>query len=62
MCGSRKIERRVITVKYRDGVQVPNVAAEVCANCGETYFDLAAMERLEALDGRSRRRRPRSRA
>jgi hypothetical protein len=30
------------------------VVAEVCAACGETYFDIAAMEKMEAFDQASR--------
>jgi YgiT-type zinc finger domain-containing protein len=57
MCGSRRIRRKVITVEYGDGVRVPDVTAEVCSACGEIYFDVPAMEKLEEFDakhGRSR--------
>lgn len=57
MCGSRGIRRKVITVDYADGVSVPGVRAEVCRDCGEIYFDLAAMEMLEDFDRRHPRKR-----
>lgn len=52
MCGRRAIQRKKLTVRYEDGVEVPNVLAEVCSACGEIYFDIRAMEQMEAQDRR----------
>ncbi len=61
MCGSRRIRRKVITVEYSDGVRVPDVTAEVCPACGEIYFDVPAMEKLEDFDAKPGRARSRPR-
>ena len=34
----------------RDGTLVRNVNAEVCASCGEQFYDMDAMRRLEETD------------
>ena len=36
-----------VVVHLKNGA-APTVEAEVCQRCGETYFDLAAMEVLDA--------------
>ncbi len=36
----------------RDGRSLAGVEADVCAACGERYYDLEAMQRLEAKSGR----------
>jgi YgiT-type zinc finger domain-containing protein len=60
ICGSRRIHRKIITVNYSDGTSVPGISAEVCSSCGETYFDPAAMMKLETFEkNRKRKRRTR---
>jgi YgiT-type zinc finger domain-containing protein len=58
-CGQRRVSRQQVNVALRNGrtVQVP---AEVCAACGEQYFDLDAMRSIEAAAGLDRppRKRP----
>jgi YgiT-type zinc finger domain-containing protein len=58
-CGSGKI--KVVHSDYvaRVGgheVVVPRLERQECPNCGEVLFDCAAMERLEALRPKNRRR------
>jgi len=48
MCGARGVERCSVSVTLRSGVTVRGSEAEACPACGETYFDPAAMEHLEA--------------
>ena len=48
-CGLRRVERRVVDVKLRSGKFVRKVEADVCANCGEKYFDMDAMDKIEAV-------------
>lgn len=47
-CGSQRVESKKVSVRLRDGRKVTGVRADVCAACGERYFDLEAMRRLEA--------------
>jgi YgiT-type zinc finger domain-containing protein len=49
-CGSKRVERKRIAVRRRNGRIVSNVDAEVCAACGERYYDLEAMRKLERGD------------
>jgi YgiT-type zinc finger domain-containing protein len=46
MCGSRSLSRRRVSVRFAGGRTVSGVEAEVCAACGERYYDLEAMRRL----------------
>jgi len=48
-CGLRRVERRVVDVELRSGKTVRDVEADVCASCGERYFDMEAMEKIEAV-------------
>jgi YgiT-type zinc finger domain-containing protein len=51
MCGSRKIRRVRRDVKIDVGQLhfiVPAVGFDECPQCGEQFFDLAAMEKIEA--------------
>ncbi len=50
-CGSTRIERKRISVRVRSGEVVKGVEAEVCQGCGERFYDLDAMRRLEAQRG-----------
>ena len=47
-CGSQRVQRKQVSVRLRDGRTVSAVRADVCAACGERYYDLEAMRRLEA--------------
>ncbi|NOS99982.1 MAG: YgiT-type zinc finger protein [Phycisphaerales bacterium] len=46
MCGSRRVHREFVEAKSTSGPMV-QVEADVCPNCGEWYFDPAAMRILE---------------
>ena len=67
-CGSKRIRRRVIDLELtvRDKTRiVPSVELEVCPDCGEKLFDIAAMNKVEELfpprrGARPRKARPRS--
>jgi len=48
MCGSKRVGRQRVTVRLKNGRTILDVEAEVCAACGERYYDLAAMRQLEA--------------
>jgi YgiT-type zinc finger domain-containing protein len=48
-CGLRRVERRVVDVELRSGKIAHDVEADVCANCGERYFDMDAMDKIEAV-------------
>jgi len=48
MCGSNRVTRKHITVQLRDGREVREIEADVCPACGEQYFDLEAMRKLDA--------------
>jgi YgiT-type zinc finger domain-containing protein len=50
-CGSKRVARRRVSVSRRDGRTVAKVEADVCAACGERYYDLEAMQQLEAEKG-----------
>ena len=51
-CGSNRIQRKVVdlewTAKGKNKI-VPGIELEVCPECGEKLFDLAAMDRLESI-------------
>ncbi|MCK4341456.1 MAG: YgiT-type zinc finger protein [Phycisphaerae bacterium] len=47
-CGSQRIQSQRVSVRLRDGRKMTGVKADVCAACGERYFDLEAMRQLEA--------------
>ena len=47
-CGSKRVQRKEVSVRLRDGRTVSGVKADVCDTCGERYYDLEAMRRLEA--------------
>ena len=47
-CGSQRVGSKKVSVRLRNGRKVTGVKADVCAACGERYFDLEAMQRLEA--------------
>jgi YgiT-type zinc finger domain-containing protein len=47
MCGQDAVRRRSVSVKLRNGRVVEDVQADVCDRCGERYYDLQAMERIE---------------
>jgi len=47
-CGSKRVQRKRVSVQLRGGSTVTGVQADVCAACGERYFDLEAMRKLEA--------------
>ena len=53
-CGSTRVQRKRVSVRLRDGRSVTGIEADVCAACGERYYDVQAMERLEAVGGSSR--------
>ena len=46
-CGSKRVKRQTVSVRLRDGRTITGIEAEVCAACGERYYDLDAMNRLE---------------
>ena len=46
-CRSIRVQSKRVSVRLRDGRKVTGVRAEVCAACGERYFDLEAMRQLE---------------
>lgn len=46
VCGSKQITRKLVKVRRR-GRPDFQVTAEVCANCGERFYDLAALAALE---------------
>lgn len=47
VCGAQEMGRRRVTVRGRDGRTIGTVVADVCAACGERYYDLGAMRALE---------------
>lgn len=47
MCGARRVERKEVTVRRCSGRTITGVIADVCANCGERYFDMEAMRKIE---------------
>jgi YgiT-type zinc finger domain-containing protein len=51
MCGSHKVHRVRRDVKIDVGrlhYAVPSVSFDECPQCGEEFFDLAAMEKFES--------------
>ena len=42
------MQRKRISVRLRTGRSVKGIEADVCLACGERYFDLTAMEKLES--------------
>ena len=42
------MEHKRVTVHLRSGQIVSEVEADVCLDCGERYYDLAAMRKLES--------------
>jgi YgiT-type zinc finger domain-containing protein len=60
MCGSRKIQRRLVVETALRGNRSVAVMADVCPVCGERFFDMAAMEKLERAGRRGARRRRRT--
>lgn len=50
-CGSTRVQRKRVSVRLRDGRSLTGVEADVCAACGERYYDLEAMQKLEAQRG-----------
>jgi YgiT-type zinc finger domain-containing protein len=54
ICGSRKVERVHDTVKFptKSGVlTVPDLDFDVCRNCGESFFDHTASQKIDAIGG-----------
>jgi len=47
MCGSRKVIRRSVRVSEGVPKRPVYVTAEVCRSCGERYYDMAAMQKLD---------------
>ena len=50
-CGSKRVKRQTVSVRLRDGRTITDVEADVCSACGERYYDLDGMHRLEAQSG-----------
>ena len=48
-CGLRRVQRRLVDVRLKSGEIVRGVEADVCAHCGERYFDMNAMEKIEEV-------------
>ena len=48
VCGSKRVRHQRVSVKLRNGRTITKVEAEVCATCGERYYDLKTMRRFEA--------------
>jgi len=48
LCGAKRVRRRRVSVRLRTGGTVTGVEADVCEACGERYYDLAAMHKLQA--------------
>ncbi|MFM9958924.1 MAG: YgiT-type zinc finger protein [Phycisphaerales bacterium] len=51
-CGEETVSRRTITVQRLDGRSVPGVRADICRTCGEQYFDIEAMRKIEAASAK----------
>lgn len=43
LCGSRRVRRRIVSVKLDKGT-VPGVQADCCGACGEMFFDPEALK------------------
>ena len=52
MCGSKRVRRKQVTVQLGNGQTVRGIEAEVCLVCGERYYDLEAMRKLDEAKGR----------
>jgi hypothetical protein len=39
-----------VSVTRRDGRTIADVPAEVCPDCGERYYDLQTLRRIEAAE------------
>jgi len=48
LCGSKRVRRQRVSVRLRNGRTITDVDAEVCLHCGERYYDLETMRRVEA--------------
>jgi len=48
MCGSRRVQRRILSVKLDERLTVEDVPVDQCANCGEQYFDPEALRQISA--------------
>jgi len=48
MCGSKRIRRRRIAVRLKDGRTLDDVPADACPACGEQFLDLDAARALDA--------------
>jgi YgiT-type zinc finger domain-containing protein len=65
MCDSRRIRRVCETVEFKTrtgDIRVPDVPFDRCDNCGESFFDHEANQRIDAVifGNRQRLRRRRS--
>ena len=47
------MKRKRVSVRLQTGRTVDGVQADVCLACGERYYDLAAMEKLDAARHKS---------
>ena len=47
-CGSHRVEHKRVSVRLRSGQVVSEIEADVCLACGERYYDLDAMQKLES--------------
>lgn len=48
LCGSRRVRRRLTRVELKDERVVEKVPVDHCANCGEQFFDPAALRLISA--------------
>jgi YgiT-type zinc finger domain-containing protein len=55
MCGHRGVARKRVRVPVSGGGSLA-VQADVCPHCGEQYFDLETMRKIEAADQPNTRR------
>lgn len=46
ICGSRRVSRKKVRVRFPDGRESTPVVASVCPDCGERYYDMDAMKQL----------------
>ena len=46
--GSGRVQTKEVSVRLKNGKTVTKIKADVCSACGERYFDLEAMQKLEA--------------
>ena len=47
-CGQETLVVQNVDVKLRSGRRLTGVEAEVCTSCGERFYDLDAMEQIDA--------------